>query len=175
MNISKISSGNYNPNFGIKYMRPKEWHPEILKTVMDTQLVRQVDVKYPQAQITCMGSSAIKTLNLELRKGVDLDFFAFSIYEPNAIKSACERIQKISLEDIEKHFPNSTSKLTYNEAEDIFDAAEHLNELHEDKLRSPFVKALRKFILKKEVKPKSFDPKAVVEREEIMKRFGIGG
>lgn len=175
MHISKISSGNNSPNFGIKYVRPKDWHPEILQAVMDSQLLRQVDAKYPKAEITCLGASAVKILSLELKKGMDLEFFAFSTYEPNALKTAVERIQRITLDDIEKHFPSMTSKLTYNEAEDIYDAAEHMNELHEDKLRSPFVKALRKFILKKEVRPKSFDPKLIHEREEIMKKFGIGG
>ena len=176
MNISKISSGDYNPNFGIKYVRPKEWHPEILRAVMDTQLVRQIDAKYPAAEISCLGSSAVKSLNVMLRKGVDLDFFAFSMYEPNALKIAYDRLQKITLDDIEKHFPNTTSKLTHDEAEDIFEEAEHLNQLHEDKLRTPFVKAIRKFIFKKEVKPKSFDPKPpIVKREDIMKEYGLGG
>ena len=51
MQVKSIDSRYNCPNFGIKYIEPKSWDPEILKTLKESNLVKQIDSKYPDATV----------------------------------------------------------------------------------------------------------------------------
>lgn len=48
MEVNRIS--NQQPTFGMKYVKPRTWEPSILETLMDSKLVKEIDVKYPKAE-----------------------------------------------------------------------------------------------------------------------------
>ncbi len=51
MNINTTSVSQNSPSFGIKYVEPRKWNPDILDTLMKSKLVKQVDCKYPNAEV----------------------------------------------------------------------------------------------------------------------------
>lgn len=184
MNINSISMSDKNPSFGIRYSKPQKWHPEVLKTMMDSQIVREIDKKYPKAIANYFvngSTGSIRTLNFQLRNDMDIDILACSIFEPNAIENFCERIRNLRLSDIEKHFPFRDTKYSTNEVEHIIKLAESNNYVKEEELNNPIARFFR-FLFNSDARAERKSKKAL-EREaepidididaEIKKELGL--
>ena len=50
MNISKVSYQN-EPSFGIKYLNKGQWDKKVLKTFEESNLLKTIDKKYPNASV----------------------------------------------------------------------------------------------------------------------------
>ena len=50
--IMQIQNINNSPNFVIKYIKPRKWNPDVLDTLIKSDLVKQIDNKYPNAKVT---------------------------------------------------------------------------------------------------------------------------
>lgn len=50
MNISKVSYQN-EPSFGIKYLNKGQWDKKVLKTFKESNLLKAIDKKYPNASV----------------------------------------------------------------------------------------------------------------------------
>ena len=53
----QIQDINGSTSFGIKYIRPKKWNPDVLETLMNSNLVKEIDSKYPFAKVRFRGPS----------------------------------------------------------------------------------------------------------------------
>ena len=50
MDISRIQNNN-QPNFGIRYRNLKAWNKELFNTFETSELVKEIDRKYPKAKV----------------------------------------------------------------------------------------------------------------------------
>ena len=48
METSNIQTAT--PSFGIKYSNPKCWNPKVLQTLAESNLIKEIDAKYPKAK-----------------------------------------------------------------------------------------------------------------------------
>lgn len=46
----RVQNVNNQPNFGIKYVNPKAWNPNVLKTFEKSNLLKEINSKYPNAE-----------------------------------------------------------------------------------------------------------------------------
>lgn len=106
MQVNRVN--NQQTSFGMKYINPTKWNPRLLKTLMDSSLVKEIDAKYPKAEAEWksvfednLDYQLIITLTKDkFAKFFDRDFshhrFDVSIYD------CMEKIEKSTLEDLEK-------------------------------------------------------------------------
>ena len=47
----QIQGTNNSTNFGIKYIKPRNWRPEVLDALMHSNLTKEIDSKYPHAKV----------------------------------------------------------------------------------------------------------------------------
>lgn len=73
---------NQSPAFGMKYVEPRKWNPQVLKTLMESPLAKEIDAEYPKAKAIYKHHidneiprlSHVK-LTIELTKDKIIDFF----------------------------------------------------------------------------------------------------
>ena len=128
MQIKSIDSQYNSPNFGIKYIKPRSWDPDVLDTLMKSNLVKQIDSKYPSASVEFeFFSGKIIPYNYILK------FYLNNIIEAKihetSYKKLIDEIRTTRLKDIEKNFiDNMKRKKTYEQrVENIYRAAEESN------------------------------------------------
>ena len=132
MNVQKIDN---TPNFGIKYVKPRKWNSNVLDTLMKSNLVKQIDNKYPNAQVKYL--SGYSGMYPNTRHSFSNLYFILngkqSCLSIGARYDAelTERIQSASLDNIEKQISNQVSR--QKEAEKIYQAAEELNRINKSK------------------------------------------
>lgn len=146
MNISRVSSSENNPNFGIRYNKPSKWHPEVLQALRESNVVKEIDKKYPKAVANYYvngSTGSIRTLNFKLRNDMDIDMLACSIFAPNAVKKFCKDIKELKLADIEKHFPFKDTVYTTNQVDDLVREVEAHNCTQEEQITSPVTRFFR--------------------------------
>ena len=51
MQVQSVNNQYNNPNFGIKYVRPRHFPSDVLDALMKSELVKQIDEKYPKARV----------------------------------------------------------------------------------------------------------------------------
>lgn len=51
MQVQSVNNQYNNPNFGIKYVRPRHFPSDVLDALMQSELVKQIDEKYPKARV----------------------------------------------------------------------------------------------------------------------------
>ena len=106
MQVNRVN--NQQPSFGMKYVNPTKWSPRLLKTLMDSSLVKEIDAKYPKAQAEWKDvfddkldyQLVITLTNDKFAKFFDRDFshhrFDF------CVDDCMRKIKNSTLEDLEK-------------------------------------------------------------------------
>lgn len=123
MQVKSIDSKYSSPNFGIKYINPRSWNPSILDALMKSDLVKQIDRKYPNASVTydCFFGD------------YTLDFNLNNIIKPQILETKffklIDEIRTTSLKDLEKNFIDEVERRNTREqqVENIYKAAEEAN------------------------------------------------
>lgn len=147
MQVNRIN--NQQPSFGMKYVKPREWDPKVLKTLMDSSLVKEIDAKYPKAKAVweeCFNPysdlSTYCELNIVLAKDKVIEFFYRDKLDDNYYSSSLDCAKKIknsTLNDLEQMYDEDQrfkqdEAMEKTENERIFARAEAENA----KIRSPF-------------------------------------
>ena len=147
MQVNRIN--NQQPSFGMKYVKPREWNPEVLKTLMDSKLVKEIDAKYPKAKAVWEESydadSKLMTynkLNIALAKDKVVEFFYRNKLDDNYYSSnldCAKKIKNSTLNDLEQMYDQDQRYIQADAMEEeknerIYARAETENA----KIRSPF-------------------------------------
>lgn len=128
----QIQNTQNSINFGIKYIRPKKWSPEVLDTLMNSNLVKEIDSKYPYAKVRYRGPSKRlrdETLFMcgQAKEGYlyfVLDKKIKPIYDSLGDKMT-DCIKKLTLDKLEGRILSDLEK--EQRKEDIFKAAKESN------------------------------------------------
>lgn len=136
---------NNSPNFGIRYKAPKKWNIDLLETVMKSDLVQQIDSKYPKAivsqKFSRKGDAVTASVHFKLKKGMEHSIVSspskYSKYcsYPETYKDVAKKVRRTSLEDMEKSIMDKDAKKEHEKS--IIKAAQEAN-------RTPFMKKIRK-------------------------------
>ncbi len=136
---------NNSPSFGIRYRSPKKWNIDLLETVMNSDLVKQIDSKYPKAivsqKFSRKGDAVTASVNFKLKKGMEHSIISspskYSKYCSflETYKDVAKKVRHTSLEDVEKSIMDKATKKQHDL--DVIKAAQEAN-------RSPLVKKIRK-------------------------------
>ena len=127
MQVKSIDSQYSSPNFGIKYINPRSWNPSILDALMKSDIVKQIDRKYPNASVTynCFGyhSKCFYTLDFNLNNIKKPQFLATKFFK------LIDEIRTTSIIDLEKNFIDEVERRNTIEqqVENIYKAAEEAN------------------------------------------------
>lgn len=120
MQVNRVN--NQQPTFGMKYVSPRKWNPEILKTLMDSNLVKEIDAKYPKAKAIYEKEffgwrmSALNNVKLTIQLAKDKSVCLFNRYEKDedygSYQVDCNaKIRKTTLADLEKAFKRKQAEL----------------------------------------------------------------
>ena len=129
MQVKSIDSQYSSPNFGIKYIKPRSWNPSILDALMKSDLVKQIDRKYPNASVTYDYFFG----HITKRGFYTLDFNLNNIIKPQILETKffklIDEIRTINLKDLEKNFIDKVErrKTREQQVENIYKAAEEAN------------------------------------------------
>lgn len=128
MQVKSIDSQYSSPNFGIKYINPRSWNPSILDALMKSDIVKQIDRKYPNASVTydCFlghHSKCFYTLDFNLNNTIKPQIQATKFFK------LIDEIKTTSLKDLEKNFIDEVERRNTREqqVENIYKAAEEAN------------------------------------------------
>ena len=113
MNISPVNSTNNNLNFGIRYGNKAAWNKDILSSLEKSQLVKDIDKKYPDAFLTYIKRNLtdmdpvngdpdyLASLVINLAKNKVSSYSMNSHTSEGADRALLARIKDLSLEDVE--------------------------------------------------------------------------
>ncbi len=112
MKVQAINNNDSNPNFGIKYVRPKWWRADVLDAFKSSELVKEIDNMYPKAKVKYVaGGTPLGTyfgVIIRCAKGIKYDIGdKFPAPLVSKIKSATLKgldEEKIALAKAEKEF-----------------------------------------------------------------------
>lgn len=116
MQVNRIQSNNYNnqPSFGMKYINPREWHGEVLDSLRNSSLAKEIDAKYPNAKVwwlsqPIIGSKKSRALSLFIKLADNTNpvkIFrsdrALDTRYGGLVSHCCQKIKNTRLEDLEK-------------------------------------------------------------------------
>lgn len=159
MQVNRVN--NQQPSFGMKYVNPTKWSPRLLKTLMDSSLVKEIDAKYPKAEAEwkdVFGDKLDYQLVITLTKDKSAKFFDRDFSDCRfdcSIYDCMKKIEKSTLEDVEKmcardKFHRQEIEKEHMEIERIYARAEAENsktraEVENSKKRSSSPNFLRRF------------------------------
>ena len=110
----KVDNIQNSPSFGIKYSNKEAWSPKVLKAFENSELLKSIDKKYPDAAVRytkiseedCFGNSDFFNtliLDIKLLKGKIFRLNVSSHSEEVPVKLFINDIGKLTLEDVERH------------------------------------------------------------------------
>ena len=128
MQVKSIDSRYNSPSFGIKYIKSRSWNPNVLDTLIKSNLVKQIDSKYPSASVAFEFFSGNIIHNNYILKFNLNNIIKPEIYETSYNK-LIDKIRTTSLKDIEKEFIGNIERKKTNEqlVENIYRTAEESN------------------------------------------------
>ena len=137
------------PSFGMRYLEPKAWQPEVLEALMSSNIVKEIDNKYPHAIASFYKatSGGLRSVIFELNDDIKIDAVACSIYEQNAVEVLCKKIKNLKLSHIEQHFPFLTSNYSQEMVEKVIQQAEDINKIQDKAENFHLFKALKRWFL----------------------------
>ena len=117
------------PNFGIKYIEPRNWPPDVLDTLMKSDFVKRIDSKYPNAEVSYssyfnkFSKKFVTKLSFKFDKTMEETFLTRSNIH------MIDEIKKASLEKIEQRYKNKIKIKKEKEeyAVNVYKAAEESN------------------------------------------------
>ena len=121
MKIHNVNSVN-NTSFGLKCIKPERWNKETYKTLINSNLVKDIDKKYPNASASyflfkkedIVNDEPIYTLlfDLNLEKNKIWHFWLDSHNESTLPKYLTNRLKELTLEKVESDINKGTFKYT---------------------------------------------------------------
>ncbi|GEM_PF-4236977 len=70
MQIQKIDN---TPNFGLRYVKPRKWNPDVLQKLMDSSfLIYEINKKFPGAKVESYKDTYNYHMNFYLKKGLEI-------------------------------------------------------------------------------------------------------
>ena len=119
MKIHNVNSVN-NTSFGLKCIKPERWNKEAYNTLINSNLVKEIDKKYPNASANyflfrkedIVNDEPIYTLlfDLNLGKNKIWHFWLDSHNELALPKELTNRLKKLTLEKVESDINKGTLK-----------------------------------------------------------------
>ena len=114
-NVNRINTG-----FGLKCIKPERWNQEAYNTLINSNLVKEIDKKYPNASANYflfknevwVNNEPIYTLlfDLNLEKNKIWHFWLDSHNELALPKHLTNRLKELTLEKVESEINNGTTK-----------------------------------------------------------------
>lgn len=127
----QVRTADNQPAFGIKYVDKNLWNPKILEAFEKSNLLKEIDAKYPQAEVryykrSMTDSSVRKPKNiyttildiiLEPYKNYRWNIASYQEYIPD--KFLMESLQKLSLKTVEKESVRELTPVLISEKAEI--------------------------------------------------------
>ena len=109
----RIDNVQNSPCFGIKYSNKGDWSPKVLKAFENSEILKSIDKKYPDASVRytkisgedCFGNSDFfhtLILDIKLVKGKIFRWNVSSHSEEVPVKLFINDIGKMTLQDVER-------------------------------------------------------------------------
>ena len=129
MKVQNIQNNNYNTNFGLRILTKNEWNPKVLNALQNSNLLKEIDAKYPKATTYC-DYICPKDIDPTLVKDKYISWFSlwldnskrfvWAIIGNNPSESEehlAKSLKTLTLSEVEqdamkKHSPISTIKIT---------------------------------------------------------------
>ena len=102
---------NNSPNFGMKYKSPRKWNIELLDTVMNSKLVKQIDHKYPNPIVSqkkiVKGDGISIGVHFKLDKNTEHTIYSNIVKRgknrtyQESYQNVGDKINKLSIEEFE--------------------------------------------------------------------------
>jgi len=109
----RVEKYNNSPNFGIRYTNKGSWNLKVLKTFESSNLLKEIDSKYPEAQVTyyklnnardLVNDEPISTLSMIIKLAENKIYhWNLSSHSQNIPETHLEKaIKELTLEDVER-------------------------------------------------------------------------